>query len=201
MYLGAGLLHSSSGGVGVAPCDDCCYVGGWGNVRPPEGQRCSRAVWRRRRSAGWWRWTGRSGHPGSSSSYAREQAPSGGASSAPAALLLSCGLEAADLHLKKAEDLKHCEVVPVCGQEKTKTQNRILEHYFVLSKTNNKSKLKNSAANPEVTSCLDIPWRRSFLDLSSVWRRRRQRWTDAPQKTKLHWKKNQKHILYQNNIL
>lgn len=144
MYLGDGLLRSSSGGVGVAPCDDCCYVGGWGNVRPPEGQKCSRAVWRRRRrSAGWWRWTGRSNHPGSSSSYARKQAPSGGASSAPAAPLPSCDLEAADLHLKKAEDLKHCEVVPVWGQEKTKKQNRIFgKHCFVISKTNNKQNSK-----------------------------------------------------------
>lgn len=181
MYLGAGLLHSSSGGVGVAPCDDCCYVGGWGNVRPPKGQKCSRAVWRRRRSAGWWRWTGRSGHPGSSSSYDREQAPSGGASSAPAAPLPSCGLEAADLHLKKAEDLKHCEVVPVWGQMKTK------KHCFVLWPTINK--IQNSATNPELTSCLDIPWRQRFPDLSSVWRKRRQRWTETPQKMKLHWKK------------
>lgn len=30
------------------------------------------------------------------------------------------------------------------------------------------NKIQNSAANPELTSCLDIPWRQSFLDLSSV---------------------------------
>lgn len=182
MYLGAGLLRSSIGGVGVAPCDDCCYVGGWGNIRPPEGQKCWRAVWRRRRSAGWWRWTGRSGHPGSSSSYAREQAPSGGASSAPAVPLLSCGLEAADLHLRKAEDLKHCGVAPDWGQEKTKQeQNRIL--------SSARPTINKIQTDLELTSCLDIPWRQSFLDFSSVWHKRRQRWTDASQKTKLHWKR------------
>lgn len=111
-------MPSSSCGVGVAPCDGCCYASGRGNVRPPGGQKRWRAAWKRERSAGWWSRTSRSAPPGSGCADARTRAPSGGASSAPAAPLPSSVLAAADPHWTRTGAPERCGVSPERGDER-----------------------------------------------------------------------------------
>lgn len=123
-------MPSSSCGVGVAPCDGCCCALGRGNVRPPGGQKRWRAAWKRERSGGWWSRTSRSAPPGTGSADAHTQAPSGGASSAPAAPLPSSVLAAADLHWMRTGAPERCEVSPNEGTRRQRGNGGFLLHVF-----------------------------------------------------------------------